>query len=55
MFIAVMNTSYLVLDNLHTNEAGGLPSVLHPILVLPHTLRCTVTSYLSVRTVDQPK
>jgi len=55
MFIAVMNTTYLVLDNLRTNEAGRLPSVLHPILVLPHTLHCTVTFYFSVRTVDQSK
>jgi len=55
MFIALMNTSYLVLDNLYTNEAGRLPSVLHPILVLPLTLYCTVTLYFSVRTVDQSK
>jgi len=32
MFIGVMNTTYLVLDYLHTNEAGRLPSVLHPIV-----------------------
>jgi len=55
MLIAVMNTSYLVLDNLCTKEAGRLPSGLHPILILQHTPHCTMTSYFSVKTVDQSK